>query len=122
MPRIRTFLLAGMALLATACRDAGPGAPSTLTLAVVSPNGPEGAALIRLVGAVDTVDTDAPGWLLLERRQDTTWVFIGLEDPGALAIRVRRPASAGDLEAQLLEVAGPDDRVRELTDYGLVRP
>lgn len=44
------WLLAGAALLLAAACESGPSGPGTLTGTVVSPNGPEGAAVVLVTG------------------------------------------------------------------------
>lgn len=110
-PRCKA-LLAAAALLAVACESSGPGGPTALGLTIQSPHGAEGAALISLVGPVDSVTRTAPGWLLAHRVADTTWVFAGLETAGILRFTVHVGGDGRLDGASLVEVSGPDDAPR----------
>ncbi len=101
-----------------ACDD-GPGPQNGIVLRVVSPNGPEGAALVEVVGRIDAATVTGPksGWTLARTSADTTWVFVALRSPGELSFSLI--SSSGTPAARLLQVAGGGDHLRSLDGYEL---
>jgi hypothetical protein len=106
------------------CGDRGPvSAPGVLTARVISPTGAEGAALVTLVGPGIGAVGAAEGRVFSEARGDTVYVVVVNLAGGTLrftlqvADTTRRPAGT------LVEVSGPDDKVRGLAGYKLeIRP
>lgn len=114
-----------VAVLGTAgCGDRGPAsAPGPLTVTVISPNGAEGAALLKLVGRGMGAIAPSEGRVFSETRGDTAYVVVvnvaggGLRFTVEVADTTRRPTGT------LVEVSAPDDRIRALAGYRLeVRP
>ncbi|NJD19001.1 MAG: hypothetical protein FIA95_06930 [Gemmatimonadetes bacterium] len=111
--------------IVAACGDQGPvSGPGTLTAEVVSPNGAEGAALVTLVGeglgAVGPLDA---GRVFAEARGDTVRVVVVNLAGGTLRFTVHVPDTTRPPMATLVEVSGPDDRLRSLAAYRLeLRP
>ena len=104
----------------TACGDAGPvSGPGRLTATVVSPNGAEGAAMIKVIGSgvVDILPLE--GRVFSERHGDTLNVVVVNPEGGALRFTVSVADTTTPPQAVLLEVAGPDDRVRPLAGYSV---
>lgn len=107
-------------ILTAACGDAGPASgPGTLTATVVSPNGSEGAAIVLLVGdglgAVSPVD----GRVFAGQSGDTLRVVVVNDDPGALRFQVAVADTTRPPQAVLVEVSGPDDRLRGGAGYAV---
>jgi hypothetical protein len=111
----RLVAVALLALVLATCRDAGPQVTNPVSLHVLSPNGPEGAALVRLEGGIDRVEATATGWLLTDVIADTTWVMVARDTPGELSFRIHVRAGGQLRDAQLIEVSGPDDTMRSQT-------
>jgi len=116
----RVAALAGV-LAAAACGSEGPiSGPGTLTAALVSPNGAEGAALVEFfgqgIGAVSAVD----GPLWQRSRGDTVRVFIVSETGGTLRFAVEVADTTRKPKGVVLEVSDPADEVRaSLSGYAL---
>jgi hypothetical protein len=113
-------LSAAMVLALASCGDAGPiAAPGDLTATVVSPNGTEGAAMIKVIGAgvLDILALD--GRVFSERRGDTTNVVVVNPEGGALRFTISVADTTAPPEAVLVEVAGPDDAIRPLAGYSV---
>jgi len=114
--RVRT-LLGAVALsvltAAVACHDAGPTAgPGVVTVALVSPNGPEGAAVFSLFGAGVGDVTPVQGRVWSLRRGDSVRVVVARDGVGDLAFRVALADTTQKPAAVVLQVAGSDDRLR----------
>ncbi len=94
-------LLAGLG-----CGDGGPrSGPGIVTAEVRSPNGPEGAALIELLGAgIDGVESES-GWIFSSSGPESTRVLVVLDRPGPLRFRVAVPDTTAPPGAVVLEVA-----------------
>lgn len=117
-----TWIAAGAALVlaAGACGDAGPASgPGVLTARVVSPNGAEGAALVTLVGPGIEGIAAAGGRVFSEVHGDTVVVVVVNEAGGDLSFGVSLADTTRPPTAALVEVSGPDDRIRALTGYSL---
>lgn len=110
--------LAALGLLGGCGDDPVPG-PGVLTAAVESPSGAEGAALLKLVGSEVLQITAIDGRVFSEHHGDTVMVVVVNEAGGKLRFGVevadttRRPA------VTLLDVSGPDDRLRALRGYSV---
>ena len=114
-----------LALLA-ACADEGPvSGPGTMTATVVSPNGPEGAALVILlgdgVGAITPVgDTEVYSY----SGNSATHVVLINQVGGDLSFQVAVADTTQLPAAVVQEVAGPDDEQRTVIsayELGFVR-
>jgi hypothetical protein len=104
-------LVAALPLAACGTDDPAP-TPGVLTATLVSPNGPEGAAHVRLFGEgiVEVRPLDARTFSNV--RGDTVNVVVVRDQPGDLRFLV----ALADVErvptAAILEVAGGDDELR----------
>lgn len=110
--------LAGAALFLTACSDEGPvSGPGTLTATLVGPNGPEGAAVVSLLGdGIGSVS--GVGNTSVHARSDNSSVRLILIDQtgGTLAFEVAVPDTTQPPAVVIHEVAGPDDALRPSAD------
>jgi hypothetical protein len=128
--RVRTSAAHGvrvvlLALAMGACGDEGPvSAPGILTATVVSPNGAEGAALVTLVGVgMGAVGPSDEGRVFAEAHGDTLRVVVVNVAGGALRFTIQVADTTKPPAGTLVEVSGPDDRIRGLTRYTLeLRP
>ncbi len=117
-PSLRVVVAAVLALTAGSC-DSGPTAPiaGEVEFMIVSPNGPEGAALIELRTTEVGLVTSSGARVFTGGTGDNTRILLVRTNPGTLSFRltvndVRRPAAAS-----LLEIAGGDNQLRELSGY-----
>jgi len=104
----------------TGCGDRGPASgPGVLTATVQSPNGAEGAALLKLVG--DGMGQLAPleGRVFSEVHGDTVLVVVVNDAGGALRFTIDVADTTRPPAGVLIEVSGPDDRLRGLGGYRL---
>jgi hypothetical protein len=121
MRRPRLLSLLAIAALA-ACSDGGPvSGPGTLTATLISPNGPEGAALVILVGdGVGDVTPVGNTEVFARAGSSTTRIVLLHQAGGELSFRVAVADTTQPPEAVVQEVAGSDDELRAtLADYSL---
>jgi hypothetical protein len=112
---LRTLLVFPLALLTSlyGCGSEDPGpTPGVLTVTLVSPNGPEGAAHVKLFGEgiVEVRPLDARTFSNV--RGDTVDVVLVRDQPGDLRFQVALADETRVPTAAVLEVAGGDDRLR----------
>lgn len=114
----RLAALAAVALLLAACSDEGPvSGPGTMTATLVGPNGPEGAAIVSLlgdgIGAVSGVGNTA----VHARAGDSSLRLILIDQAGGtLAFTVAVADTTQPPAVVVHEVAGPDDELRGSVD------
>ena len=120
-PRALLTVWVSVAALGSCGDDtASPGAsPGTLEARLTSPNGPEGALLVEIDGALGSVSAEV-GHLFHQRVEGRTMVVVVLEEAGEVRFRFDVP----DVEAipayRIIEVSGPDDTLRgDLAGYTL---
>lgn len=110
--------VAAFVLFLAACSDEGPvSGPGTMTATLVGPNGPEGAAVISLlgdgIGAVSGVGNTA----VHARSGESTLRLILVDQVGGtLAFQVAVPDTTQPPAVVIHEVAGPDDALRPSVD------
>lgn len=108
----------GLALAAAAvlfgCRDAAqPPGPGTVTATLVSPNGAEGAAVFSVFGdGVGDIGGDA-GRVWSLRHGDTVRVVVVRQDSGSISLHVAMADSTQRPGVVVVQVAGPDDMLRQ---------
>jgi hypothetical protein len=104
-------LVASLSLSACGTDDSGP-TPGVLTATLVSPNGPEGAAHVRLFGEgiVEVRALDARTFSNV--RGDTVNVVVVRDQPGDLRFLVSLADQSRVPVAAVVEVAGGDDKLR----------
>jgi len=110
--------LVSLGLVAGCGDDPVPG-PGVLTATVESPNGAEGAALLKLVGDRILKISSVEGRVFSEYHGDTVIVVVVNEAGGELSFGVEVTDTTRRPVATLLEVSGPDDRIRGLTGYSV---
>ena len=115
---IRSHISIALVCLAAAgCdRSTDPSGPGTLTASVVSPNGAEGAAILDVTGAVDTVTASADIRAFSSATATGRRVIVVRSNPGELSVRLRVPDVSRPPQVTLVEVAGGDDRLRPSLD------
>lgn len=104
-----------VAFAVSGCGDQGPrSAPGRVTAVVMSPNGDEGAAWLTLYGEgiVDVVGAD-DAEAFFERYEDSVRVVVVDDDGGPLRIFLSLADTTVALSGAVLEVADPEDRLRE---------
>ncbi|MEQ1855031.1 MAG: hypothetical protein ABL963_01095 [Longimicrobiales bacterium] len=119
---LRALGVCATAVLLTACSDQGPeSAPGTLTAALVSPNGAEGAAVVTLRGQ-GLGATTGLGDVVLFRLDDADVTTMVLVSPsgGSLSFRAEVADTTRPPTTAVLQIAGPDDELRAtLSGYRL---
>ena len=112
--RRQTLLVCALsAALVSACDSDDPApTPGVLTATLVSPNGPEGSAHVRLLGEgiVEVRSLDARTFSHVQG--DTVNVVVVRDQPGDLRFLVALADTTRVPSAAVLEVAGGDDRLR----------
>ena len=113
MRSIRLLPLLAIVALA-ACNDEGPvSGPGALTATLLSPNGPEGAALVVLVGeGVGEVTPLGSTEVFTRAEGSTTQIVLINQTGGELSFRVAVSDTLLAPQAVIQEVAGPDDELR----------
>lgn len=105
--------------LASGCADEPIPGPGVLTVTVESPNGVEGAALLKLVGSDILKITATVGRAFAEYHGDTVMVVVVDEAGGKLHFGVEVADTTRKPVATLLDVSGPDDQLRSLRGYSV---
>ena len=94
------------------CDEGPPPGPGTLTVTLTSPTGAEGAARIRLVGKGLGAPVPIAGEVHARQRGDTMEVMVMLEEAGVLHFGVEVSDTTQKPRAEVVQVAGPDNRLR----------
>lgn len=114
--RVQVGLIASLAGSIAACegdRVAPPApVPGEVSATLVSPNGPEGAAVLELIGAGLGDPTAPDGRLFAHRAGDTLRVIVVLEQAATIHFDVRVPDVSRLPSARVLEVADDFDVLR----------
>jgi hypothetical protein len=116
----QAFLVAGLVL--AACTDhTRPSGPGSFTATLISPNGPEGAAVVLLVGeGVSELHAIGDTEVHAITSGDETKVVLINQVGGTLAFEIAVADLRRPLVGAVTEVAGPDDALRtSLTGYSL---
>lgn len=101
------------ALWAVGCGSEGPeSGPGVRTVVVVSPAGPEGAALVRLEGRGVEGVTAIDGRIFHHARGDTVRVVVVREDAGVLRFAVSLADTLAEPRGTVLEVADRENELR----------
>jgi hypothetical protein len=112
--------MVSLAFVACDSQPAAVSGPGRLVGVLRSPSGPEGAAVIDLVGTGLGELTAKSGLVFTEATDDVLRVIIVLEQPGTIEFVLEVDDIAAPPIAAVLEVADPDDRPRTtLTEYSV---
>jgi len=111
-------------LALSACDLLGPSSsdgPGFLDIELLSPHGPEGAALFELVGVEGLSGMTCRGGSVFYRNHgDTARVVVILNDPGTIRFRVGTANVRRIPEVTVLQVSGEDDSLRtSLSGHGV---
>jgi hypothetical protein len=91
----------------------GSDGPGFLDVELLSPHGPEGAALFELAGVEGLSGITVQGGSVFYRSQgDSVRVVVILNDPGAIRFRVGTASVKRIPEVTILQVSGADDSQR----------
>ncbi len=117
--RSHRVVAAALLVLAGSSCDSGPSGPvaGDLEFTVVSPNGPEGAALIDLQTAASGPITATGARVFANRLSNRTRILLVRTNPGTLTFRISVSDVRTPPAAALLEVAGPTNQIRSITGY-----
>ena len=97
-----------------------PDGPGTLTAALVSPNGAEGAAILDVVGSVDTFSGSSDVSVHTTPIANGTRVIVVRLNPGTLQMSMRVPNLSNPPAITVVEVAAGDDTLRpSVADYSV---
>ena len=100
-------------LLAVGCDGSTePDGPGTITASLISPAGPEGAAILDIVGTVDAVTGTSDVAAYSTPTATGTRVILVRMTPGPLQVRLGIPDVSRPPAITVVEVADGDDRVR----------
>jgi len=110
--------MTGAALLAACGDTSGPRGPGTLEATLVSPNGPEGAVVLALVGSgIDSITASSP-FTYVQHDGGTTRLVIVLADPGTVAFEVWVDDVSDPPSVTVVEVADGNNELRSsVTGY-----
>lgn len=119
---MRRLLLIATAFLVAGCLEESPGpGAGTVTATVVGPNGPEGAAVVVLLGSGITNvtgvgDTEA----FSEQHDDGTQIVLISQNGGTLTFTATIPDLSLPPAHVVQQVAGIDDELRsDVTAYSI---
>ncbi|MBI4520998.1 MAG: hypothetical protein HY701_09170 [Gemmatimonadetes bacterium] len=112
----------GAVVFAAAC-DQGPSGPGALTATVVSPHGPEGAAVVSVTGeTLGAVSAAGATQVFTSRNGAETRILLVNLTPGELRFRLEVPdLGAPTPPAVVLHVAGGDNVPRPIVSAYSVR-
>ena len=108
--RRRLTLLAFLLLWNVGCSDSQPG---EIEVFLVSPNGLETAAIVELDGVFDQISAPASAVAFSEIVGDRTRIAIMMRASGDVWFRVFVPSVSDPPLARVLEVAGPNNEIRD---------
>jgi len=105
-----------------ACADESPvSGPGTMTATLMSPNGPEGAALVILFGdGIGDITPIGATEVFTRVGTSSTQVVLVNQAGGALRFQVMVADTTQPPQVVVEEVAGPDDELRSgIADYAV---
>jgi hypothetical protein len=116
----RTFAYPGagalLLLALSACDLLGPSSsdgPGFLDIELLSPQGPEGAALFELAGVEGLSGISSQGgWVFHHDQGERLRVVVILNDPGTIRFRVGTASVKKVPKVTILQVSGADDSLR----------
>jgi hypothetical protein len=114
MKRAISIAVAVAALLTASCDNStGSSGPGPLSAVLVSPNGNEGAAVLDVVGSVESVTTpDGVAAYTTPAANGLRIVLVRL-DAGPLSMTLKVPDISNPPALSVVEVAGPDNALRQ---------
>ena len=112
-PSLRIVVATVLACASGSC-DSGPTGPiaGDLEFTIVSPNGPEGAALIELRAAGPVPVTSTEARVFTNRLADRTKILLVRTSPGTLTFRITVSDVRNPPTVSILEVAGGVNQLR----------
>ena len=111
--RLRFLPTALAVLVLAACdRSTDPGGPGTLTAFLISPNGAEGAAILDVVGEVESVSSTNDVRAFSSTTPTGKRVIVVRSTPGPLSVNFRVPDVSRPPQVSVIEVADGGDRIR----------
>ena len=114
--KTRIVLFAALALTAVSCDSTEPdGGPGTVTAVLVSPNGPEGAAVLDVSGAVESFTGTNDVSVYTTPASGGTRVIIVRLTPGELSVNMKVASTDEPPPVTVVEVADGDNRLRTST-------
>lgn len=117
MPRLSHFALVVLLPFAIgACDDTPAPEPGEVRVTLVSPNGVEGAAVFEVQGLIDGVDAVSGNQAFEVEGSGGSHVVVVRESAGSVSFRMRVENVHQPPTVRLLQVAGPDDRLRATLD------
>jgi hypothetical protein len=113
------WALAAALVLVAACTDEGPvSGPGDVTATLIGPNGPEGAALVVLLGeGIGSVEPMGGTEAHSASADGAVQVLLIDQAGGDLSFRVALADTTRLPQAIVRQVAGPDDELRALEGY-----
>lgn len=123
-PLRRLALLAAAVFALGACSDEPTGGaprPGEMRATLVSPNGPEGSAVLELTGGTIQDVAAAEAFVRVYWVSGTPARFVVLRlEPGEIAFRLLTADVNDPPELRVVEVGGPDDALRsDLSGYSV---
>ncbi len=113
--------LASVAVTACDLGLFGPSGSGVIQIRVISPHGPEGAAVLELTGGIGLgpVTTDV-GDAYFRHDGATSRIVVLLDEPGEIAFQVRSTDIGKLPDTRIIEVADGDNRLRpSVTGYSI---
>lgn len=116
-------LLVAFALVPGCSGDDGPTEPSpsegAYRIDVVSPNGPEGAALLEVAGDLVAGVEGLGSQAYVRPVEGGARVLVLVSTPGELVFRLELEDAAARPDVELLQVVSPENRPRDLSGYSV---
>ena len=110
-PKLAALAVAALAF--AGCSDSTrPDGPGTLTAELVSPNGDEGAAILDVVGTVDSFKGSSDVSVHTTPTPTGTRAIVVRLSPGALQMSIHVPDISNPPAITVVEVAAGDDKLR----------
>ncbi|MBT8395900.1 MAG: hypothetical protein HKO65_07480 [Gemmatimonadetes bacterium] len=115
--KIRGLALVGLVpFLVWACDSTGPKGPmgpGNLAITLLSPNGPEGSAVLEITGGADlSFVSTTGGEVFFEHSAGSSRVIVVMDDPGEINFRVGTEDVGVIPSVDVVQVAGGEDQLR----------
>ena len=112
MRRLRALLAAAAVSTGLACSDGGPPVPVEVDVRIVSPNGPEGAAVLEVATADLLQVSTSVGLVFSNPVAGTTRIVVIRDTPGTLGFTLLMNGGMDPPAIRLLEVVDGNDQPR----------